>query len=199
MDGSWKRRITLGTLAVVLALCGCSGSKPIRKLKVRDLVVQLPDGVFDREDITVDTVNQVGGGDAIAVVNIRTALKLRKTGKDWRIQEIRIGNHRWERLEDILQALDDIKTQRTREALLEVLAATEQYRRKKGALPDFTDYVSLSDMLSPQYLPRVVRVDGWQNPFMARRTGPSTLLLFSAGPDGQFGSSDDITKTKTFQ
>ncbi len=80
----------------------------------------------------------------------------------------------------------------------EVAAALERYRSKNGALPEFKDYVSLSDALFPDYMTPLIRLDAWRNPLAAYKTGANSVRLVSAGPDGKLGTADDIELTRTF-
>ena len=79
----------------------------------------------------------------------------------------------------------------------QVAEAVRKYRESTGNLPAFKDYIALSDQLSPQYLTPLIRLDSWRQPLEAERPNAETILLRSAGPDGKFGTADDIRHTVT--
>jgi hypothetical protein len=75
-------------------------------------------------------------------------------------------------------------------------AALERYHREKGSYPpELSDLVLVTDQSFPQF-------DNWEHAFTyapgsviaskAGAVGFSTYKLVSAGPDGQFGTDDDI-------
>ncbi|PYU87205.1 MAG: hypothetical protein DMG08_28510, partial [Acidobacteria bacterium] len=70
--------------------------------------------------------------------------RFEKVNGKWVIREVRLGKRPWEKLDDILRALEQVKTEQTRKLLEQVAAAIEKYREANGALLDFKDYVSLS-------------------------------------------------------
>lgn len=115
------------------------------------------------------------------------------------MEDVRLGRESWQRVSDILAALEEIKIRETRESLQKVASALEEYFKKSGALPAFTDYVSLSDALSPAYMKPLIRLDAWRNPLAASHAGPDTVRLLSAGPDGKLGTADDIELTRAFR
>ncbi len=70
--------------------------------------------------------------------------------------------------------------------------AVRKYREATGSMPSFKDYIALSDLLSPKYLTPLVRLDAWRRPLAAERMDANTIRLVSAGPDGKFGTEDDL-------
>ena len=139
-----------------------------------------------------------GQRDAVAEATLQAAFRFEKVDGKWVIREVRLGKRPWERLDDIVRALEQVKTEQTRKLLERVAASLDKYREANGALPDFQDYVSLSDALSPKYMSPLIREDAWQNPLAAYRSAPATVRLLSAGSDGKIGTPDDIELVKTF-
>jgi hypothetical protein len=184
-------------LLLILSISACA-ARSINKKMAHDLIVALPEGAFDKDDISIHSVSQTGANHAIVVAGVQVALKLERIQGNWMIQEVRLGNGEWVKLDAFLRALDQVKSADTRELLEQVVAAAEKYRTKNGTLPEFTDYISLSNSLNPDYMTRLIREDAWRRPLAAYRLGPKALRLVSAGPDGKFGSSDDIELRKTF-
>ncbi len=182
---------------LILFITACGG-RTLNKISAEKLLVQLPEGFLDNDDVTVESVTQVGESTVVEA-RVRTAFRFEKTGGKWVIKEIRVGNGQWEDFEAIMSALNAAKTGETRKLLAQVVTAIEMYREKTGKLPQFTDFVSLTDLLNPIYLEPLVRLDAWSRPFAAEHPAPGTIKLLSAGPDGQFGTPDDIELTRTFR
>jgi len=178
-------------------LAGCGG-RVISRTTVQGLMVDLPDGVFGRDDIRIESVSSLGGNHAIAEARIRTALKLERVQGNWVIREIRLGNRPWEKIDDFFHELEDRKVAETRRLLETVAAAVDKYRERHGRLPTFTDYVSLSDVLSPDFLNPLVREDAWKRPLAAFHPNADTVRLVSAGPDGKLGSPDDLVIVRKY-
>jgi hypothetical protein len=180
-----------------LLLAACGG-RAMNKKVARDLMVASPLGPFDKEDVYIKSVIQTGQRDAIAEGSLKAAFRFEKVGGRWLIREVRFGSGPWEKFEDVLQALQAAKVAETRRMLEAVGAAAEQYQVKYKALPDFKDYVTLTDTLYPEYLTHLFRLDAWQRPLQAYREGASTMKLVSAGPDGKLGTGDDISLRRAF-
>ncbi len=143
-------------------------------------------------------MNQTGRRDAVIEARLKAVFRFEQVEGKWVIREVRLGNHPWERLDDILAALKAVKTDETRMRLEKIASAIAKYRRNKGSLPQFKDYIALSDQLNPDYLTPLIRLDAWQHPLAAHRTAADTIRLLSAGPDGKFGTPDDIELIRSF-
>ena len=61
----------------------------------------LPEGVFDKDDISIQSVSQTGASHAIAVAGVRVAFKLERIQGNWVIQEVRLGNGEWVKLDSL--------------------------------------------------------------------------------------------------
>jgi hypothetical protein len=95
----------------------------------------------------------------------------------------------------LLQTLETVKTAETKEMLERIAEAIRKYQAANGSLPPFTDYVSLSDVLSPTFLTPLIRLDSWRQPLAAERRDSNSIVIQSAGPDGKHGTQDDIRRT----
>ena len=178
-----------------LVLTACGG-RTINKKYAQDLIAN--QGHFDKDTLDIESVSETGPGEAVVQAKLPAAFRLQKVHGKWEIRDVRVGNDQWEKLEDFVAALNGIKTEETRKMLSEVASAIDRYREKNGRLPDFKDFVSLTDALNPDYLPTLIRLDAWRNPLVAVRTGPTTVQLTSAGPDGKVGTADDIVLTRSY-
>lgn len=163
------------------------------------MIVELPEGAFRKEDISIESVQSLGGNTAIAEARVRTALRLERVGGTWVVREVRIGRRPWERLDTLLAAVERAKGDETRKTLDRIADALARYRTQRGKIPDFNDYVALSDALHPDFLNPLVRDDAWQRPLAAYRTDADTVRIVSPGPDGKLGSSDDIELVRAYR
>ena len=180
--------------SMFLAACG---GRNISNGTVRNLIANLPDEAINKEDVSIESVRQ-NGNNAIVQVNVRTAFRLEKVKNDWVIREIRLGDDQWQSLDELREALNRLKIEKTRKLLEQVVAALDTFAAKNAALPPFRDFISLTDALTPEYLTPLIRLDAWRRAFMANLVAGDTIQLASAGPDGKFGTGDDIQTTKRF-
>lgn len=164
----------------------------------RDQIAGFQGGSFEKEEVYIRSVSQTGERDAVAEATLQAAFKFEKVDGKWVIREIRLGKRPWEKIDDILHALDGVKAANTRGLLEQVADAIEKYRQKNGTLPPFTDYISLTDALHPNFLTPLIREDAWHHPLMAHKVGNNAVRLTSPGPDGKSESADDIVVTRQF-
>ncbi len=157
--------------------------------------MEIPATALEKEDLDVWKVTRVGGSEAIAETRLKTAFRLEKVHGEWTVREVRIGHGQWEKITNLLEALEAVKVEETKQILNRIADAIVEYRSSNGTLPVFKDYVDLSDTLSPKYLTPLIRLDSWKHPLSAERKDYTTLVLQSAGPDGKHGTNDDIRKT----
>jgi hypothetical protein len=183
-------------LLCILLAAGCAGRK-IGNNNARDVILELPQSALEKEDVEVIKVTQISGAEAIAETQLKTAFRLEKVKGAWIVREVRIGHGQWEKVNNLAAALEAVKADETRKMLDQVAGAVRKYRESTGNLPVFKDYIALSDQLSPQYLTPLIRLDSWRQPLEAERPNAETILLRSAGPDGKFGTEDDIRHAVT--
>jgi hypothetical protein len=188
----------LPLLLFLMAAVAACGGRTITRSSAEKLLVSLPSGVLDNEDVKVLSVSQVSSGTAIVETTVRAAFRMEKVKGDWVVREVRVGNHQWESIESLLAALNRIKTEQTQKTLETVAAALARYSEKNGRLPTFDDYADLSDALYPDYMAETCRLDAWRQPLRAFREGADTIGLVSAGPDEKFDSPDDILLAKSY-
>jgi hypothetical protein len=185
-------------LTAILFLNACGG-RSVNQKSAHDLIVALPDGLLDRSDVTIESVASTGPNDAVIETRVRTAFKLERKNGKWEVREIRVGNHQWEKVDNLVKALEAAKSEETRQLMSNLMQSIAKYREAKGTLPQTGDFVALTDVLAPEYLNPLIRLDAWRNPFTAFRPGESMVKLVSAGPDGRPGTADDIELTREFR
>jgi hypothetical protein len=181
-------------LIVALMLTGCGG-RTISTGTAQKLIADAPAEKLGKENVEVTKVIQVGKTEAIVETRLKAAFRFEKIRGEWVIREVRIGQAQWENINDLAKALEDVKIAETRGILERIADAVLKYLESTGRLPVFTDYIALSDLLSPKYMTPLIRLDAWRRPLFAKPEGANTILLWSAGPDGRSGTSDDIRRT----
>ncbi len=191
--------ITFKAFAFILyLLLTACGGRVINKNIAQELIANLPPDNLPKDDVYIETVTQISSNEAIVETKLKTVFRFKKENDTWVVQEVRLGQGPWENINNISLALQEIKIAETRMILDRVVEAVEKYREENGSLPVFDNYVALSDLLSPAYLTPLIRLDAWRNPLAAEYLSPDSLRLSSMGPDGKFGTTDDIAFTKIF-
>jgi hypothetical protein len=165
--------------------------KEARRLIARMAGVQLPSDAVRIKDVSVM------GNSATVVAQVETAFRFDKGGDGkWRVAEIRTGDRRWEDVDMLVRALNAEKTSRARAELESIATALESYRREHGSYLESKTEGALIDNLNPRYLPRVIRVDPWHQPYEYEGTR-SSFVLRSNGPDVKSNTSDDVIVAKS--
>ena len=178
-------------LLVVLLLLPACGGRKMNDTLARNLIVGMNGGAMRESDVEIVKIHKISASEAIAETRALVAFRFENAGDVWRAREMRIGHGQWENLGNIEKALNQVKTEETRELLTRIAKAIQKYREANRRIPAFKDYVDLSDQLAPRFMTPLIRLDAWQRPFEASMSG-SDLLLVSAGPDGIIGNEDDI-------
>lgn len=182
---------------LLIPAAGCGG-RALTKKGAHAAILQASGDVLKDKDVDIRSVTQTAPGTAVVDAELRVGLALQKVQEQWTIKDVKLGEGDWRDLRALLSALEQIQALETRSRLEAMAAAIERYNREHGALPEFHDFVSLTDTLSPAYLSPLIRLDAWRNPFSAYRTGAASIRLVSPGPDGREGTSDDIELTRLF-
>ena len=154
----------------------------------------MPQEVLEKEDVEVVKITHVGGTEAIAETQLKTAFRFEKVGDEWIVREVRIGHGQWAKISNLSQALEAVRIEETRSMLERIAEAILKYQKANDSLPVFEDYISLSDLLSPNYLTPLIRLDSWRRPLGAELTDGNTIIVWSAGSDGKHGTGDDIRR-----
>ncbi len=178
-------------LAAVLFLPLLACGKSLEK-QIVDGLSNLDQARLGKGQVQVEKVRRTGN-HAVAEVTLKTAVKLIRIDRAWVIEEIRLGDRRWEKVETILAALDEERSLRTRSDLQLIDSAIGSYRRERGKLPPAENFRELMDHLAPEYVQPTTELDGWFNPYVFRTLSAKDYDLRSAGPDGIARTSDDVT------
>jgi hypothetical protein len=130
---------------------------------------------------------------AVVVAQLITEFRfVRGSDNKWRVAGIRTGDGEWTDVETTLRTVNEEKARRARAELELIAAALDSFRRERGFYVVADSSGTLLDQLNPRYLPRVIRLDPWQRPFLYEGERDHYLLR-SAGADGEPGTADDIS------
>lgn len=185
-------------LAVLAALSAGCGGRAMNKKTAQTAILESTNDMLRKDDIDIIAADQTGADHAVITADVRVALTMEKVKGRWTIRDVRLGRNPWENLDGIIRALEREKIQETRDSMQRVVAALEKYYDDRHSLPEFKDFVTLTDALSPTYLTPLIRLDAWRNPLLAFRPAPNVVRLLSAGPDGKAGTADDLELTRPF-
>lgn len=181
-------------LLVFLLFLSACGGRSMNKHLARDLIIHIPAEALEKKDVEVVNISQVSGSEAIAETTLKTAFRLERVKGAWIVREVRIGHGQWEKISNLVTTLESVKVAETGEMLDRIVEGIRRYRQNSGSLPDFKDYIGLSDLLSPKYVTPLIRLDSWRRPFWAEKTSGG-IVIRSAGPDGRYYTADDISRT----
>lgn len=146
-----------------------------------------------RDDVRIVSVSPGPlGSDAIVIAQMNVPFQLHKEKSgEWRVASVRLHDGSWEDVELLRRALDAEKTARAHADLTALAAGIEAFKRDRGFYPDVDSTAAVVDLITPSYLPSVIRQDPWNKPYryQASATGFS---LASNGPDGEASTADDV-------
>ena len=189
-------RFNILLIGLLILLNGCSS----RKMSVgtaREAIIAPPQMILEEDDIDIVHITQTSGSTVVVETRVKTAFQLEKVNDVWEVRDIRIGDGQWEKVEDLAASLKRVKTEQTRLLLDQIADSVKKYCEDTGKMPEFEDYVDLSDALAPKYMKSLIRLDSWRNPLRAKALNPDSIVVISAGPDLRFSTDDDITLTIT--
>ena len=206
-------RLVLGIfgLSLILTLGGArhlayesvseSLASPLASLEVgtvRRLLQRLGGADFETSQVEIRKISPGIGGEAIVEARIETAYRLRKQDGDWEVAEVRLGDRQWESLELIREGVRREKVRRTRLQLRELTASLSSYLTANGSYVEAQTIQGLLDGLTAAHLRVPQWFDQWGTPLLYQG-GKQEFRLRSAGPDRQFGTSDDLVADSSAQ
>lgn len=178
----------LASFFVLLASVSCAKKVDTQ---VKD-AVRTFDNLSLREDqIEVEDVTEAGN-QLVAEIKVTTAVRMVKKEGKWVIEEIRLADRRWEKAEHILAVINQKRSEATRRELEQLRAAIARYQAANTQVPQAQNHDELVNLLTPDYLAEVIRIDAWSNPFSYKALSKASYDLRSAGPDEILGTPDDL-------
>jgi hypothetical protein len=194
-----EKKFQAGVLFLVilsfLPCVGCGAKRRLSETTARNAVMESLGLKLKKENMQVSKVSQVSDEHAVVEATVKTGFKFDLVNNRWVLREVRIGDRKWEDVDLVLEGIKKEKIARTRDLMTKTAEGLESYRKQFNQYPDVTDYQKLSDLLTPTYVPQVIRLDAWSNPFIYRFMSKDSYKLISMGPDEKEGTSDDIVMT----
>ena len=183
--------LTIGILTGALFVTRTRAAGDLTPKEARRLIARLAGIQLPSDAVRIKDVSAMGSS-ATVVAQVETAFRFDKTadGK-WRVSEIRTGDRRWEDVDLLVKALNVEKSARARAELESMATALEAFRRERGSYVASKSQAALIDSLNPRFLPRVIRIDPWHQPYEYEGTSTS-FVLRSAGPDEKPNTADDV-------
>lgn len=147
---------------------------------------------WGKDQVSVTNIRQKTGGHAIADVTVTTAVTVRQENGKWKLDEVRLGDQWWEKIDRIVAAIQAGRTAETKSEMDAIRKGVDEFQEANGHVPQTSNFVELIDKLNPRFLAPVIRLDGWESAFAYRALGPKRFVLTSPGPDRKLGTPDDI-------
>ncbi len=156
------------------------------------LGIQIPSDGVRIQEVAPFSIPLASQPSTTVIAWIQLDARLVKGAKGaWQVSELRTGNRSWVKIESVLTSLTQAKRETARKELAAVAQALDKFRRERGAYLVADKYAVLIDHLSPRYLPRVIRVDPWHQPYNYQGQ-TDRFTLSSPGPDRKGSTPDDI-------
>lgn len=180
-------------LAAGSLLMAVSCARTLDEGRARSVLRKLPEFELQKKEVAVTKVVQLDGDHAVVQASVDLTFLLTRSKNRWEVEEIRLDDNQWARIDDLRQALTDQRSLQTRSALLELAQGLVIYFREQGSFPPDSDITALTGLLHPRFLRRLVRTDAWGTEFRYDQlSGGSRYQLQSAGPDRKFLTPDDL-------
>jgi hypothetical protein len=160
------------------------------------LGLEVPSDALRIQTVAPLAIPMASQPSATVVAWVRVEARLMQAASGWQVAELRTGNRDWVRLEPLIASLHQEKQKRARAELEMMAAALEKFRRERGFYLVSDKQATAIDNLSPRYLPRVIRIDPWHQPYlyMGER---DHFTLRSSGPDAKPDTPDDIVLSES--
>ena len=156
------------------------------------LGIQMPSDAVRIQEVAPFAIPLASQPSTTVIAWIQIDARLVNVGKsDWQVSELRTGNSGWVKLEPVLAGLNEMKRETARAELATIAQALEKFRSERGSYLVADKHSVTIDHLSPRYLPRVIRVDPWNQPY-SYNGQRDRFTLSSNGPDRKDATADDI-------
>lgn len=175
-------------MSLLFVCLGCA--KSLEK-QAQDQVRTFAKASLGQKQVEVENIRSIGD-HAVAEIQITTGVKMIKKDGEWIIEEVRIGDRHWEKAEDLLTVVREKRTGNTLQQMDQIAKGIARYSIVQGETPQVKNFEELMNLLSPRFLERIIRTDGWANPFSYQTQGGDNYDLRSAGPDGALETADDL-------
>ena len=155
------------------------------------LGVEVPSDAVRIQEVAPLPIPLASQPSAVVIAWIRVDARLLNGSKGWEVEELRTGKREWVKLEPLIASLNEEKQRKARTELESIAKALELFRGERGFYVVSDKHSVVIDHLNPRYLPQIIRVDPWHQPY--KYDGQRDhFTLRSSGPDGKDNTADDI-------
>ncbi|MGH9905851.1 MAG: type II secretion system protein GspG [Pyrinomonadaceae bacterium] len=166
-------------------------TKRARCLIAALLSVQLPSDKVRIKSVSVG-LSLASRPSALVEALLTLDLRFGRDGKSgWVITGVRTGDREWTNPETLVEGANEIKKKQALTELGTIATALERFRAERHFFVATESHSVLIDHLSPRFLPKVIRIDPWQEPYRYRGDHENYTLR-SLGPDRKENTADDI-------
>jgi len=155
------------------------------------LGVEVPSDAVRIQEVAPFSIPLTSQPSAVVTAWIRVDARLINGRKGWEIGELRTGKRDWVKLEPLIASLNEEKRRQARTDLESIAMALEVFRGERGFYVVSDKHSVAVDHLHPRYLPLVIRVDPWHQPYKYNGQRDH-FTLRSSGPDRKDNTADDI-------
>jgi type II secretion system (T2SS) protein G len=186
------RGVSYLLLLTGLLAFGCAGGR-LSHDEARKRIAEIGTSTAVPGSIEIRRIVSQNDTSAIAETTVTLAFQFKKEkpSNQWRVAAVRLDDRDWISLDELIAAVNDGRRRETVKLMEKLADGIVAYRQRNGSLPNATDVVKLTDILHPQYMTELVRLDAWGHPIQYESTG-ADFHVMSAGPDGRFGTPDDV-------
>lgn len=153
--------------------------------------VEVPSDAIRIQEVSPLEIPMSDQPSAVVVAWVRMDIRLLSGPKGWQVTELRTGKNNWANLDSVISAVNEMKRAQTQIELVAISKALESFRKERGTYVVSDSHAVLIDYLNPRYLPVVVRVDPWSQPYKYEGAY-NRFTLRSLGADGKENTADDI-------
>lgn len=197
-SGRFARGVSLLALAVAPAVLSAACGGDINRRTAQSILLSVPEFSGKGHRVQVFDVSKAGADRTLVTADIRTTMMLRKEKGGWRLEEIRLPDGTWVRVDAALEAVLGATGLETRSRMLSLATAILR-AREAGVKPGpGLEMGGMTDLLVPRFLDRPVRADAWGTDFRYGPRKDGRMELRSAGPDRSFDTPDDIVLVDGF-
>lgn len=166
--------------------------KRARCLLGRLLGIEIPSDGVRIQEVAPFGIPLASKPSTTVVAWIQISARLAKlTKSDWQVTEIKTGKRDWIKLESLIASLNNEKRKTAQAELESIAQALERFRHERGSYLVADKHSVVVDYLNPRYLPRVIRLDPWHQPYNYQGQR-DRFTLSSTGPDRKEATADDI-------
>lgn len=200
----WEELAPLATSQTEMLSSACDGpdlrsrgaateptTKRARCLIAAVLGVQLPSDTVRIKTISPLELPLASRPSAVIESLITADLRFAQDKGGWMVTALRTGNHDWISPETLVATANETKRKQAREEMDAMAQALARFRAERQSYVASDSHAVLIDHLSPRFLPRVIRLDPWREPYRYRGEG-DTFTLRSLGADRKENTADDI-------